>query len=214
VEGRRRICGAGWPVARLLAGRGLPDHYSRAIMLRLRHVLLVVAAAAPGACSFERAPAGRPGGAAVPADSAVSADVYAALRLYYARMTARDWTVLAQSFWPRATITAILGAPGAPPSDPRERVQTISVEDAIRQATSLKDCPVSFAAEITRANVVTYGPLADAWVTYRVTCGVARDSVTTHYGIDAIHLMKHAGEWRISGLTFTHEVPGLPLGRP
>jgi hypothetical protein len=89
-----------------------------------------------------------------------------------------------------------------------------SVEDAIRQAASMKDCPVSFAAEITRANVVTYGPLADAWVTYRVTCGVSRDSVTTHYGIDAIHLMKHAGEWRIAGLTFTHEIPGLPLGRP
>ena len=183
-------------------------------MLRLHHILLAVAAAAPLACSFERAPAGRPGGAAPPADSAVSSDVYAALRLYYARMTARDWKVLAQSFWPRATITAIMGAPGAPAFDPRARVQTITVEDAIRQATAMKDCPASFAAELIRANVVTYGPLADAWVTYRVTCGVARDSVATHYGIDAIHLMKHAGEWRIAGLTFTHEIPGLPLGRP
>ena len=179
---------------------------------RLRFALPVCAATALVACSVERAPLGRPGGAAPPADSVVSADVYAALRLYYARMTARDWAVLAHSFWPRATITAIMGAPGAAPTDPRARVQTINVEDAIRQAASMKECPVSFAAEITRANVVTYGPLADAWVTYRVLCGVSRDSVTTHYGIDAIHLMKHAGEWRIAGLTFTHEIPGSPLG--
>jgi len=182
---------------------------------RLCLLLLIPAAALLGACSVERAASGRPGAAAPPADSAVSADVYAALRLYYARMTARDWKVMAESFWPRATITAIMPAPGARSgSGPLGRVETITVEEAIRQAASMKDCPLSFTAEITRANVVTYGPLADAWVTYRVICGVARDSVTTHFGIDAIHLMKHAGEWRIAGLTFTHEIPGAPLGRP
>lgn len=185
------------------------------MMLRLRHARLIAVAALLGACSIERAPAGRPGGAAPPSDSLASADVYAALRLYYARMTARDWKVLAQSFWPRAAITAIMGGtPGAKGPAATERVETITVEEAIRQAAGMKDCPVRFAAEITRANVVTYGPLADAWVTYRVTCGVSRDSVTTHYGIDAIHLMQHAGEWRITGLTFTHELPGAPLGRP
>ncbi len=188
------------------------------MMLRLRHPWLI-AAAVLGACSVERAPAGRPGGAAPVADSAVSADVDAALRLYYARMTARDWKVMAQSFWPRATITAIMaprGGGGGGGGDGRAegRVETITVEEAIRQATAMKDCPASFAAELTRANVVTYGPLADAWVTYRVTCGVSRDSVTTHYGIDAIHLMRQGGEWRIAGLTFTHELPGAPLGRP
>ncbi len=188
--------------------------HSAPMTLRLRHTWLA-AAAVLAACSVERAPAGRPGGAAPPADSVVSADVYAALRLYYARMTARDWKVLAQSFWPRATITAVMaGRPGARGTDAAGRVETITVEEAIRQAAVMRDCPVSFAAELTRANVVTYGPLADAWVTYRVSCGVGRDSVTTHYGIDAIHLMKQGGEWRIAGLTFTHEIPGASLGRP
>jgi hypothetical protein len=185
---------------------------------RPRLTPLALLAVLLGACSVERAPSGRPGGAAAPpADSAASAEVYVALRLYYARMTARDWKVLAQSFWPHATITAIMGAtPGAggPGAGAAGHVETITVEEVVRQAARMKDCPVSFAAELTRANIVTYGPLADAWVTYRVSCGVARDSVTTHYGIDAVHLMRHDGEWRIAGLTFTHEVAGAPLGRP
>ena len=71
------------------------------------------------------------------------------------------------------------------------------------------DNPLRTADDATRDRA-----LADAWVTYRAHCGVTRDSVTTHYGIDAIHLVRHRGEWRISGLTFTHEVPGAPLGRP
>jgi hypothetical protein len=184
---------------------------------RARLGSLVTAAAVLGACSIERAPVGRPGGAAPPADSAASAEVYAALRLYYARLTARDWRMLAVSFWPRAAITAIVGAaPAVGASGPAEpgHVETIAVEEAIRQAMVMKECPASFAAEVTRANVVTYGPLADAWVTYRVHCGVTRDSVTTHFGIDAIHLMQHAGEWRIASLTFTHEIAGIPLNRP
>ena len=166
-----------------------------------------------GACSVERAPSGRPGGpAATSADSVASAEVYAALRLYYARITARDWKSLALSFWPRVTVTTIQhgvsGAPGA------GEVETSPIEALISRAAAMKDCPVSMSTEMIRATVETYGPLADAWVTYRAHCGVARDSVTTHYGIDAIHLMKHRGEWRIAGLTFTHEIPGAPLGRP
>jgi len=188
------------------------------MVLHVRLRALVGVAALLGACSIERAPSGRPGGAvAAPADSVASAEVYAALRLYYARLTARDWKVLALSFWPRATITAIMGAvplsAGSGVLEPGH-VETITVEEAIRQAVVMKECSTSFAAELTRANVVTYGPLADAWVTYRVHCGVTRDSVTTHYGIDAVHLMRHAGEWRIAGLTFTHELPGTPLSRP
>ena len=188
------------------------------MVLPARLRALVAVSVLLGACSIEHAPSGRPGGA-VPAtaDSAASADVYAAVRLYYARLTARDWKVLALSFWPRATITAIMGAvPSSGASGPREpgHVETITIEEAIRQAVVMKECPASFAAELTRATVLNYGPLADAWVTYRVHCGVTRDSVTTHYGIDAIHLMRHAGEWRIANLTFTHEIAGAPLNRP
>jgi hypothetical protein len=146
-------------------------------------------------CRIERAPAGRPGGGVATADSLVAADVLAALRQYYARLTAREWQLLGRCFWPRASITTV-----RPPSRGRpEELQTVSVEEAIKQAPKMKNCPISFSDEIAHATVMAYGPLADAWVTYRAKCGVVRDSVTTHY------------EWRIASLTFTSEVAGQPL---
>jgi len=184
---------------------------------RVRRALCLTALILVGACSIERAPAGRPGAAIVlPADSAASPEVYAALRLYYTRVTARDWAALATSFWPRASITAIMGAGGGTPAGPSEpgQVETIAIEQAIKRAAAMHDCPVRHSTEMIRANVVTYGPLADAWVVYRYECGVTRDSSTTHLGVDAFHLMKHGGEWRIAGLTFTHEIADAPLSRP
>jgi hypothetical protein len=179
---------------------------------RPRIAVLLCLVVLAGACSIERAAVGRPGVSAAAGDSVASAEVYAALRLYYARITARDWKVLALSFWPRVTVTTIQNAPpGAPEAGD---VATSPIEALIARAAAMKDCPVSMSAEMIRATVVTYGPLADAWVTYRAHCGVTRDSVTAHYGIDAIHLIRHHGEWRIAGLTFTHEIPGAPLGRP
>ena len=168
---------------------------------------------AVASCRIEHAPLGRPGEpvAASASDSVASAEVYAALRLFYARLTSRDWKVLAESFWPRATITTIM----RPTADSAERVHTIAIEEFVVLASrhGIRDCPVSFSDEMARANVVTYGPLADAWVTYRARCGVTRDSTATHYGMDAFHLMKHRGEWRVAGLTFTMEIPDQPLSR-
>lgn len=158
-------------------------------------------------CRIEHAPTGRPGGAVAAADSLASAQVVAALRQYYARLTAREWGLLGQCFWSRASITTVMRRSSAG----AEELQTVTIEEAIKRAPGMKNCPISFSDEIARANVVTYGPLADAWVTYRARCGVVRDSVTTHYGIDAFHLMKHDGEWRIASLTFTSEVAGQPL---
>ncbi len=182
------------------------------MVLRARLTLLAALAAAVGACSIERAPSGRPAGvvAAPPSDSAATAEVYAALRLYYSRVTARRWKEVATSFWPRAAITAVMtSGPATAPA----RMQTVTVEQALRRASARKDCPVSFSDEIARVTVVAYGPRADAWVTYRMRCGVRRDSLTTHYGIDALHLVKHDGEWRIAGLIFTNERAGEPLSR-
>jgi hypothetical protein len=163
-------------------------------------------------CRIEHAPFGRPGGpTAAASDSVASAEVYAALRLFYSRLTSRDWKVLAESFWPRATITTIMRAV----ADSSDRVHVFPIEDFVANAMrrGIPDCPASFSDEIARANVVTYGPLADAWVTYRAHCGVTRDSVAIHYGMDAFHLMKHRGEWRVTDLTFTMETPDQPLSR-
>jgi hypothetical protein len=160
------------------------------------------------ACRIERAPSGRPGAAAVaPDDSAAIDDVLVALRQYYARLTSRDVKALSRSFWPRATVTSIMRTW----HDTTERVRPVPIEEVIRGGPLAPECPASLSDEMQSAAVTTYGPLADAWVIYRARCGVSRDSTATHYGVDAFHLMRRGGEWRIAGLAFTHEVAGRPL---
>ncbi len=124
-------------------------------------------------------------------------------------MTARDWKALAQSFWPRATVSHIRST--QPLSAEVGHVETTTIEELIREAATMTDCPASFELESTHLTVATYGDLGDAWATYRIRCGLTRDSVTTHYGIDAFHLLLHGGAWRITDLTFTHEIAGEPL---
>lgn len=157
-------------------------------------------------CRLERAPSGRPGGGyAVEPDSASSAEVYAALRGYYAALTARDWKLLGTYFVPRGTITDLRLAPG----DSAPRPRTLAVEVFVAGAGAARVS--SFLDEPLHASIVTYGPLADAWVTYRARIGVAKDSVETHFGIDAFHLLKVGDRWRIASLVFQNEVPGQPI---
>ena len=91
-----------------------------------------------------------------------------------------------------------------------------SVDDFISRAADGPDRLAVFFEEPVHVDIRTYGPLAEAWVVYRARFGMRRDSVETHYGIDAFHLMKDRGEWRIAALTFTNELPGrlLAVSRP
>ncbi len=157
-------------------------------------------------CRLERAPSGRPGGGfAVEPDSLTNAEVYAALRGYYAALTARNWRQLGGYFLPHGTITDLRRVPGEDAPRPR----TLAVEEFVARAGKAR--VYSFADEPLHASIVTYGPLADAWVTYRARIGVTRDSVVTRFGIDAFHLLKLGGRWRIAGLAFQNEIPGLPI---
>ncbi len=165
-------------------------------------------------CHVERADAGRPGGpvaaATAPADSAATAQVLATLRLFYERLSHRDLRVLSRSFWPHATITSIMRSP----ADSAAVVATSSIEDLARRGPLAPECRVSLSDEMTHASVTMYGPLAQAWVTYRWRCGLTRDSTVTHNGVDAFELMRFGGEWRISSLAVTRELPDQPLARP
>lgn len=175
-------------------------------MNRPLFALALVATTALAACRIERASSGRPGGAFAPEpDSVAGAEVYGTLRAYYAALTSRDWQLLGTHFWPRGTITAIR----VPAGDSVARVHTLAIEEFVAGAGPAR--AAVFSAELVRASVVTYGDLADAWVTYRARVGATPDAVTTHYGIDAFHLMRHEGRWRIVGLAFQNEVPGQPI---
>jgi hypothetical protein len=171
---------------------------------RTRTVLALVLVCS--ACRLERAPSGRPGGGyALEPDSAASAEVYAAIRGYYAALTSRDWRLLGGHFWPRATIATMR----VTPDDTVPRAQILTIEEFVAGAGQAQ-------AEVTvdealRANIVTYGALADAWVTAHTRVGAAARMAADRYGIDAFHLMKRGGQWRIVSLAFQSEVPGDPI---
>ena len=171
-----------------------------------RAFTILVLALAVTACRLERAPAGRPGGGyGVEPDSAAGAAVYVVIRGYYAALTSRDWRLLGSSFWPRATITTVR----ATPHDTVPRVRTLTIEEFVAGAGA---APAEvFSDEAMRANIVTYGALADAWVTYHARVGATTQTVVSRYGIDAFHLMKVGGQWRIVSLAFQNEVPGAPI---
>ncbi len=172
----------------------------------IRVSLALLAALALASCRLERAPAGHPeGGYVVEPDSAASAEVDAALHAYYATLSSRDWRKLGAHFLPHATITDLAG----PSGDPGARPRTIGIEEFVARAGRAR--ALGFVDEPMHSSIVTYGPLADAWVTYRARIRVTRDSTVPRFGIDAFHLMKVAGRWRIAGLAFQNEVPGQPI---
>ena len=158
------------------------------------------------ACRIERSSSGRPGGGYAPEpDSLASVEVYNALRGYYAALTSRDWRLVGTHFWPRATITTIR----VPPGDTAGQVHTLSIEEFVAGAGRVR--AAVFSTEPVRASIVTYGDLSDAWVTYRARVGPTPGAVAVHHGIDAFHLMRREGRWRIAGLAFQNEVPGQPI---
>lgn len=173
-----------------------------------RLLLAVAGAALPVllSCRIERAPAGHPGGGyAVEPDSVASAEVSAALHAYYASLSSRDWRRWGTHFLPRGTITDLVRLAG----DTAARSRTTGIEEFVARAG--RDRALDVTDEPMHASIVTYGPLADAWVTYRARIRVRRDSTVTRFGIDAFHLVKVGGKWRIAALTFQNELPGQPI---
>ncbi len=171
-----------------------------------RYLPALLALLALSACRIERAPAGRPGGGyAVEPDSVASAEVYAALHGYYATLSSREWRRVADRFLPGATVTDLVSVAGD--SAPRPRI--LGLEEYLVRAGRARW--LGFTDEPMHVTIVSYGHLADAWVTYRASTRVRRDSMMTRYGLDAFHLVKTAGRWRIAGLASQDELPGLPI---
>jgi len=167
------------------------------------------------ACEIRHASSGRPPGTTsdadslivVEQDSSLRADVEASLRTYYQRFSAKDWRGVRASFWPGGTITTRF----TPPGERKERVWVQTVDDFARRAPDGPGRMAVFSERMLQARVSGYGDLADAWVVYEGRWGRTRDSVKTTRGVDAFHLYRHDGEWRIVGLTFITEQPGRAL---
>jgi len=182
--------------------------------MRTASCLLCLCALA--ACRVERAPSGRPAGARTVVDSldnveqdSVRADeVRRALQTFYARLSARDWPVFAESFWPGATVMTTWVPPGA--QTPRLDVAT--VEEFVRRAGEAPERLAVLSGDPVTTDVRTYGDLAQAWVVFRARAPRAGDSAAVRYGIDAFQLVRRDDAWRIVGLAFAPETPDRPLG--
>jgi hypothetical protein len=71
-----------------------------------------------------------------------------------------------------------------------------------------------FAQRMLHVHVTGYGDVADAWVVSEIRSGRSRESAKTTRGIDAFHLMRDGGTWRIASLAVEPELPGRPLVVP
>ncbi len=196
--------------------------------MRTASCLVALLVLAGGACHIERAESGRPAGTRtavdslnlVERDSTTREEVRQALRNYYNRFSRRDWPALAAMFWDRATITTRWTRSG----ERAERVVVQTIDEFVRAAPARGGGGgggggggpgrlAVFSEQPLGMDIHSYGDLAQAWVVYRARFGTTRDSVAVHHGVDAFHLMKHDGAWRITGLTFITESPDRPLAR-
>jgi hypothetical protein len=71
-----------------------------------------------------------------------------------------------------------------------------------------------FSARMLHAHVTGYGDLADAWVLAERRSGKSRDSAQVTRDIDAFHLYRERGGWRITALSSAAEQPRRPLAAP
>ncbi|HEY2805258.1 MAG TPA: hypothetical protein VGI92_05305 [Gemmatimonadales bacterium] len=179
---------------------------------RLSAALLVLVAG----CRLKHAESGRLPGpptvadslAKVEQDSTLDADVLASVRVFYDRLSARDWRAVRSAFYTGGTISTRLTPAGE--RSPRVAVQT--VDEFVRRMSDGSKSAV-FSERMLHAHVTGYGDMADAWVVRELQRG-RRDSVVTERGIDAFHLYRDRGGWRITDLTFVPEQPSRVLVAP
>lgn len=170
------------------------------------------------ACRLDHAESGRPPGpptvvdslARVEQDSTLDADVLASLRVYYNRLSARDWRAVRGAFYAGGTVTTRL----VPAGERAPRVAVQSADDYVKRETEAVGRAPFFAARMLHTHVTGYGDVADAWVIAERRWGKSRDSAQVTRGIDAFHLYRDRGTWRITDLTSAGEQPRRPLTLP
>ncbi len=183
----------------------------------MRAASVVILGLVLAACHFERADSGRPAGTRTAADSVVRSEEDSAaaepvrrmLRGYYDRVSHRGWGALAQSFWRGAVISNRW----VPPGDRAARLSLTGVDEYVRQLREGPGRSASFAVDPVSMDVRVYGDVAEAWVVYKLRSGT-RAAPKTRYGVDALHLVRHEGAWRIVSLAYTAEDPERPLVAP
>lgn len=170
------------------------------------------------ACRLDHAESGRPPGpptvvdslARIEQDSTLEADVLASLRVFYNRLGARDWRAVRGAFGAGGTVTSRLVPSGE--RAPRALVQ--SADEYVKRESDAAGRVPFFSARMLHVHVTGYGELAEAWVIAERRAGKSRDSAQVTRDIDAFHLYRERGAWRITALSSAGEQPRRPLAVP
>jgi hypothetical protein len=170
----------------------------------MRGAALLAAAAAFAGCRLvTHQPERRPGATSVLLAAADSAAVLEELEGYYRDFSARDWVAFADHFWPEADITTIW----QPPGEDSLRVVVTTIPDFVARAPQGPGSRQIFEERMVEARVVTFGPLAQAWVRYHARFGDP-GAVAEWGGMDAFTLLRYGGRWRIVELAFAGDEAG------
>jgi hypothetical protein len=132
--------------------------------------------------------------------SAAKQEIRAELESYYADFSARDWDAFESHFWPGATLATIW----QPPGQPAPMVEIVTIPEFLARTDEGPDSMPIFEERMTGAFIIVDGPLAQAWVDYDAKFGEEGD-LFEWSGIDAITLLRHAGEWRIVSISYASD---------
>lgn len=130
-----------------------------------------------------------------PAPAPDRAAILAAAERYYDALSARDWDAFASAFWPGATLATIW----RPPGTPGDTVTFTTVPEFVEQAPLGPGSREIFEERMVSSTVL--GALAVVWARYEARFGDSGD-ITEWEGRDAITMLRHAGEWRITQIAY------------
>lgn len=128
-------------------------------------------------------------------------EVRQVLNSYYSALSARDWPLFEDHFWPGATMTTVW----TPAGEDVPRVVATTIPEFVGQAPQGPGSREIFEESLLSVTITVRDGLAQAWARYRARFGDPGD-IAEWEGFDAFTLLKHDGEWKISSLAY------VPIG--
>jgi ketosteroid isomerase-like protein len=133
-------------------------------------------------------------------------DIRAVLTKYAAAASAGDDSATTQLFWPNAVIAGI-----APDSQGQEQFTSLSVPDFVRWMASERANYVRLEFRILQAQIACYENLAEVRAVWEIRERRRGGREEVSRSLDAFHLLRHRGQWRMVAHTWTMESASSPL---
>ena len=164
-----------------------------------RAALLAALAPLPRAAQAQGATAAGAVAAAAEPDAAARAEILATLDRVTAAMRARDTAALRAEFLPGARLVGMRARASGDTV-----VQTLTEQEFA--AFVARDARPEWTERLWEPEVRVAGTLATVWAAYDFHFG----GTFSHCGVDAFHLLRVQGRWRIAGIADTYERSGCP----